>query len=247
VKADGEFIGWESVSECLKMGYEFIFGNRACKPPFAKEGWYQYKDYEYNECWYQPIGWEKPCRFVVMRIKKQQEGKQPLLFEEDRYTYRIFVTNLSLRPHNVIARYDKRADVENSIGEAQREGILAIPSKKFQSGHAYFQIVMLAYNLWRWLKQVAGHQQTKRIEAKKAEVPERLEVADQTVRLTRLKTCSWRPRYRIIVTVRRFTIRFMRVELWASLIFLITWIDGGQRKYPGRRPVAELYIAQLVK
>lgn len=187
VRADGEFITWESISECLKMGYEFIFGNRACKPPFTKEGWYQYKDYEYNECWYQPIGWEKPCRFVVMRIKKQQEGKQPLLFEEDRYTYRIFVTNLSLRPHNVIARYDKRADVENSIGEAQREGILAIPSKKFQSSHAYFQIVMLAYNLWRWLKQVAGHQQTKRIEAKKGKVPDHLEVVDQTVRLTRLK------------------------------------------------------------
>jgi len=188
VKADGEFISWESVSACLKRGYEFIFANRACDPPFRQKCWYQYKDYEYNECWYQPRGWERPCRFAAMRIKKEQkEGQSTPLFEEDRYTYRIFVTNLSLRPHNVIARYDKRADVENSIGEAQQEGILAIPSKKFQSNHAYFQIVMLAYNLWRWLKLVAGHHQTGRREAKKGKAPDRLEVVDQTVRLTRLK------------------------------------------------------------
>ena len=85
--------------------------------------------------------------------EKRAKGQRQLpLFKEDLYVYRVFVTNLSRKPHNVIAEYDKRADVENSIGEAQREGILAIPSKKFQSNHAYFQIVMLAYNLWCWLK-----------------------------------------------------------------------------------------------
>ena len=97
------------------------------------------------------------------------------------------MTNLSLKPHNVIAGYDKRADVENSIGEAQREGILAIPSKKFQSNHAYFQIVMLAYNLWRWLKQVAGHHEKETAVTETGQVPERIEVVDQTVRLARLK------------------------------------------------------------
>jgi hypothetical protein len=170
------------------LRFSYIFGNRRCTPPFPKKGWYQYKDYEYNECVYQPIGWEKPCRFVVMRIKKEQKGERQLpLFKEDLYVYRVFVTNLSRKPHNVIAEYDKRADVENSIGEAQREGILAIPSKKFQSNHAYFQIVMLAYNLWRWLKLVAGHEQSTGIEAKHGETPNRLEVVDETVRLTRLK------------------------------------------------------------
>ena len=95
--------------------------------------------------------------------------------------------NLSRRPHNVIAEYDKRVDVENLVGEAQREGILAIPSKKFQRNHAYFQIVMLAYNLWRWLKLVAGHHQSKQIEATEGLAADHLEMVDQTVRLTRLK------------------------------------------------------------
>jgi hypothetical protein len=187
-RGDGEFISWESVSACEESSFSYIFGNRRCTPPFPERGWYQYKDYEYNECVYQPIGWEKPCRFVVMRIKKEQKGERQLpLFKEDLYVYRVFVTNLSRKPHNVIAEYDKRADVENSIGEAQREGILAIPSKKFQSNHAYFQIVMLAYNLWRWLKLVAGHQQAQGIAAKTSKGSDHLEVVDQTVRLTRLK------------------------------------------------------------
>lgn len=185
---DGEFISWESVCECEKSGFSYIFGNRRCTPPFPEKNWYRHKEYEYNECMYQPTGWEKPCRFVVMRIRKDQKGDRQLqLFEEDKYVHRVFVTNLSLRPHNVIARYDKRADVENSIGEAQREGILAIPSKKFQSNHAYFQIVMLAYNLWRWLKQVAGHHEKETAVAETGQVPERIEVVDQTVRLSRLK------------------------------------------------------------
>jgi len=188
VRGDGEFISWESVSACEESSFSYIFGNRRCTPPFSEKGWYQHKDYQYNECMYQPTGWEKPCRFVVMRIKKDQKGERQLpLFTEDLYVYRVFVTNLSRKPHNVIAEYDKRADVENSIGEAQREGILAIPSQKFQSNHAYFQIVMLAYNLWRWLKLVAGQQETEGVEAKKGQAPDRLEVVDETVRLTRLK------------------------------------------------------------
>ena len=188
VRGDGEFLSWESVCACEELGFSYIFGNRRCTPPFLKKGWYPYKQHEYNECLYQPTGGEKPCRFVVMRIKKEQKGQRQLtLFEEDLYVYRVFVTNLSRRPHNVIAEYDKRADVENLVGEAQREGILAIPSKKFQSNHAYFQIVMLAYNLWRWLKLVAGHHQSKQIEATEGLAPDHLEIVDQTVRLTRLK------------------------------------------------------------
>ena len=44
---------------------------------------------------------------------------------------------------------------------------------------------MLAYNLWRWLKQVAGHDAKETAVAEAGEVPER--IVDQTVRLSRLK------------------------------------------------------------
>jgi len=193
VRGDGEFIGWESVRACEELGFSFTFGNRRCAPPFPDDGWYQWGDYEYNECWYQPAGWGAACRFVAMRIEKDKRGDRQLaLLEEENYVYRVFVTNLQLRPHNVIVRYDKRADVENSIGEAQREGILAIPSKKFQSNHAYFQIVMLAYNLWRWMKQLAGHheQEVRASDPSKqgeSPGPARGGIVDHTIRVARLK------------------------------------------------------------
>jgi len=161
LRADGEFLCWESVKASLDAGYQFIIANRGCTPVFASSKWYRpfkRKPFEYNSCLYQPGGWQQPCRFVVMRIPK--ELKQPLnqqqvLFEDDKYTYRIFCTNLAGKAHHVIAAYDKRADVENLIGEAKREGLDMIPSAKFKSNYAFFQIVMLAYNIWRYMKMIA--------------------------------------------------------------------------------------------
>lgn len=34
-------------------------------------------------------------------------------------------------------------------------GLDAIPSAKFKTNYAYFQIVMLAFNIWRYLKMIA--------------------------------------------------------------------------------------------
>ncbi len=95
-----------------------------------------------------------------MRIPKELKTPpgdtvQYELFEDDRYTYRIFCSSLSGKAHKVITRYDKRADVENLVGEAKREGLDAIPSAKFKNNYAYFQIVMLAYNIWRYFKMMA--------------------------------------------------------------------------------------------
>ena len=78
-----------------------------------------------------------------------------MLFEDDKFTHRIFCTNLAGKAHKVIANYDKRADVENLVGEAKREGLDMIPSAKFKSNYAFFQIVMLAYNIWRYMKMIA--------------------------------------------------------------------------------------------
>jgi hypothetical protein len=188
VRADGEFISWKSVLACEEMGFSYIFGARSHSPVFPKEGWYKHGEYEYNECLYQPHGWKGPCRFVAMRLEKEKKGEKQLpLLEEMKYVYRIFATNRKGQPHKVISEYDKRADVENSIGEAQREGILAIPSKRFQANHAFFQIVMLAYNLWRWIKQLGGEQQKEFFKVEKGKPLKKVLIVNQKIRLTRLK------------------------------------------------------------
>lgn len=188
VRGDGEFIGWESVRACLNEGFRFTFGNKRCDPPFPEAGWSRHGKYEYNECGYQPMGWAHPCRFVVMRIRKDQRGDRQLkLLDADNYVYRVFVTNERARPHRIIDAYDQRADVENLIGEAQREGVLAIPSRRFQAHHAFFQIVMLAYNLWRWMKLVAGYAERHKDQNTAVPQPPPIAMPDHTLRIARLK------------------------------------------------------------
>jgi hypothetical protein len=189
IRADGEFLSWQSVKASIEEELEFIIANKRCDPPFDPKGWYQpwkRKNIEYNSCIYTPIGWKRECRFVAMRIPKEikkTSGKpvQCELFEDDRYTYRIFCTNLSDKAHEVIAEYDKRADVENLVGEAKREGLDAIPSAKFKNNYAFFQIVMLSYNIWRYLKILANlssrNEQNKGLEG----------IMDNTIRIARLK------------------------------------------------------------
>jgi hypothetical protein len=188
LRADGEFQSGESVQAAKSCDYDFIIANKRCDPPFDPGTWYRpwkRKEIEYNSCTYQPMGWEAPCRFVAMRIPKAQSAPnrqvQCMLFENDNYTYRIFCTNLLGPAHKVVGRYDKRADVENLVGEAKREGLEAIPSAKFKNNYAFFQLVMLSYNIWRYIKLLAAMSQGKR------EMPSLKTVASNTIRIARLK------------------------------------------------------------
>jgi len=179
-------MSWDSVEAALDEEYDFIFSNKQCEPQFDPKAWYRpsrNEEAEFNSCMYQPTGWGQACRFVAMRIpKKPEETKsqpQQELFEKDPYTYRIFCTNLNGKAHEAIERYDKRADAENLIGEAKQEGLAAIPSGKFKNNYAFFQMVMLAYNLWRYYKLLAGRCGKK--------VKMLAGVADNKIRIGRLK------------------------------------------------------------
>lgn len=190
LRADAEFFSWESALAATEAGFQFIIASRQAKPPFDPRRWYQPRTSnptQYNSCLYQPLGWKFPCRFVAMRIPKEGDTApgqllQGELFEEDRYTYRIFCTDLRGKPHKIISKYDKRADAENLIGEAKREGLDAIPSAKFKNNYAFFQIVMLAYNLWRYYKLLA---QKSLPDSEDRDLLKGIQ--DNTIRIARLK------------------------------------------------------------
>lgn len=194
LRADGEFLSWESIQALASCGFDFIIANKRCNPSFDPETWYcpwKHKDIEYNSCFYQPTGWKAPYRFVAMRIPKKakpSKSGQPvqcLLFKDDNYTYRIFCTSLSYPAHKVVTQYDKRADVENLVGEAKREGLDAIPSAKFKNNYAFFQVVMLAYNIWRYMKLLADKSVAQRSDKEKASPL--TGIAANTLRIARLK------------------------------------------------------------
>jgi hypothetical protein len=160
------------------------------------QSWYRphkRQSFEYNSSIYQPKGWLQPVRFVAMRMPKQRkvvkdQWVQCELFEDDRYKYRIFCTDLRAKAHKVISQYDKRADVENLVGEAKREGLSAIPSSRFKNNYAYFQIVMLAYNIWRYLKMLAEHSAKSQQPACKSAAAQDLDgIMTNTLRIARLR------------------------------------------------------------
>jgi hypothetical protein len=190
VRADGEFCGWEAVKAAIAERLEFIFANKVCKPPFDPAGWYRpWKrlNVEFNSCVYQPQNWEMAVRFVAMRIpidetQPTEQQIQCLLFEDNRYKYRIFCTNLRGFAHKIIDEYDARADVENLVGEAKREGLAAIPSAKFKNNYAFFQLVMLSYNIWRYIKLMAAVSVGDQVDKDKFQG-----IQSNTIRIARLK------------------------------------------------------------
>jgi len=192
IRADGEFLSWQSVRAAMAAGFDFIIANKGCNPKFDPSGWYRpwkRKVIEFNSCMHQPQGWDYPFRFVAMRLPKEDKKssnlpQQCVLFEDDKYTYRIFCTNLAGPAHKVVGEYDKRADVENLVGEAKREGLDMIPSAKFKNNYAFFQIVMLAYNIWRYMK-ILAQRSLPDAAVKKGSVIKG--IATNTVRIARLK------------------------------------------------------------
>lgn len=201
LRADGEFISGKACQACEALGFYFVFGNKRCDPPFIKSKWYKVhkKDViEYNSIEYQPLGWDKKYRFVAMRIPRDKKDcfdtEQLSLFEKDSYLYRIFVTNLKGAAHKVIREYDYRADVENLIGESKREGLAAIPSKKFKNNYAFFQIVMLSFNIWRYLKFFAAKAEIENRQktVQPDNIPDQIKIIEHplvkhTARIARLK------------------------------------------------------------
>lgn len=198
VRADGEFLSWEAVKALRAAGFDFIIGNKVCKPVFDPHSWFRPRKTEtiaYNSWMFQPQGWKEACRFVAMRMLKKEYGQsggcaQLPLFEDELYTYRIFCTSHKGQAHKVIALYDKRADVENLIGESKREGLEAIPSSKFKNNRAWFQLVMLAFNIWRYTKMLANISEHREPEAKEGCEDAGVGfkgIVENTIRIARLK------------------------------------------------------------
>lgn len=108
-----------------------------------------------SEFTYQPQRWKGPERFIVVRRPVPEEPSWQLsLFKMAGYTYRVFVTNLLLRPLNVWRFYNQRANGELIIRELIEAYALGkIPTGEWASNQAYFHLVLLAYNLLNWFRR----------------------------------------------------------------------------------------------
>ena len=91
--------------------------------------------------------WSRPRAVVVIR-KREMETVQGRLFDEQHWSYSLFVTDRDWAPEEVARFYDKRADVERTICELRNDlAIDHVPSACFAANAADFALKILARNL----------------------------------------------------------------------------------------------------
>jgi len=147
---------------------------------------------------YCPHGWPGARRFVVIRRPVPEEPSAQLhLFQMGGYSYQVLVTNLALTPLHLWRFYNQRACAELIIRELKDAYALGkIPTQDFAANEAFFQIVLLAYNLLNWFKRlcVPPHLQRatlQRLRQRLLLVPAQLVRPDGVPTLRLAPSCAW--------------------------------------------------------
>ena len=155
-RADSEFYCKEAIMVCEQHRVSFAVSVRKTAPVIdliQKAIWLESKICDgITEFRYQPSGWKREYRFIAARYEKKPD-EQTDLFEDTKYKYRVFVTDMSDSTETIVAEYDGRAGIENLIEEAKNQiGFSKIPGKNFTANGLFLQIVVLTFNLCRYLQ-----------------------------------------------------------------------------------------------
>lgn len=106
---------------------------------------------------YQPHGWDREERCVVLRrdLPPEERQEQQTLFTLDRYAYSVIATNLPLTPCGVFQFYGDRMGMERIIRMLKDDYPFGTaPTGNFQANALYAELSMLAYNLITWFKRL---------------------------------------------------------------------------------------------
>jgi hypothetical protein len=160
IRADKGFYDHKTIEYLETQKVFFAIVARLTRPIQSKLSTLSYQAHasgiETAEFYYQPTGWAKEYRFVVIRRPIPEDPLEQLtLFSMGQYSYQVIVTNLKLTPLNAWKFYNGRAAVELIIKELKGNYPLGkIPTKHFAANEAYFHILLFAYNLINWFKRL---------------------------------------------------------------------------------------------
>lgn len=161
IRADAGFYCWETINFLDGNGYGFVVVAQVTNPIRLRLPGLRYRIFNHQlklsvaEFQYQPHGWKKEYRFIVIRyqLPPEPETSQRTLLTVDRYEYHVFVTNLDLDPENVWYFYNQRAAVEINIKELKTDFFMSkIPTRKFSANQAHLKLLLLDFNLFRWFQ-----------------------------------------------------------------------------------------------
>lgn len=160
VRADKGFYDHKLVEGLEARRARFVIVARLTPPIKRKLTHLRYvrpsRGVEVAEFRYQPSGWPRLSRFVVIRRPQPEEPTDQLtLFKLGKYHYQVLVTNLPLQPLNLEHFYNDRAGVELLIKQLKGDYALgSIPTRHFVANETYFHLLLLAYNLVNWVKRL---------------------------------------------------------------------------------------------
>lgn len=154
---DGDFIQWLE-----DRRIQYIIPARVTKPVKYRLSGLRYRRVR-REVWtaefrYQAAEWDQSRRFVVIRRPVPEEPSAQLhLFQMKGYTYQVLVTNMPWAPWRIWQFYNDRSHAELIIRELKAAYSLdKIPMHDFAGNEAFFQLVLLAYNLLSWFKRLCA-------------------------------------------------------------------------------------------
>src|SRR5262249_45481424 len=128
----------------------------ATKLPFRT--FRQQGSWQVAEASYQPIGWDAPHRFILIRRpkpQKEEQGLQLTLWQFPAFFYHGFVSNLPLTPEALYLLPNPRALVELAAHELKESLPLGkIPTTRFTANAVHFELILLAYDLVNWFRRL---------------------------------------------------------------------------------------------
>jgi DNA-directed RNA polymerase subunit N (RpoN/RPB10) len=104
-------------------------------------------------------GWKAERRFVVLRerVRESRHSVGRKLIDVPGYAFRVFVTSQTQAAEEVWRDYNRRADMENRIGELKHDlGADGFCMQKFFATEAAFRTVLLVFNLLAEFQRAAG-------------------------------------------------------------------------------------------
>jgi len=161
LRADAGFYNGAFVAQLRRSRIAFTIVARMTAPLKAMVPGRRYyrirDDLAVSEFRYQPHGWEREERFVVLRrrLPLEPEESQLTLFTLDRYAYHVLVTDLDLTPYEVFHSYRDRAEIERIIRTLKDDYPFgSAPTNRYVANELYAELSLLAYNLMTWFKRL---------------------------------------------------------------------------------------------
>lgn len=159
IRADRGFDAEALYAQCERRGWHYVIKLRVTADlasriwTHAAQGRWRVVDaevavpIEVAEIRFRRGCWRRTRRVVLTR-RRDAENPQGHLWDAAGYNYAAYVTDMDWAPEDVVAFYDKRADMEKAIHELKEDfGIDRIASSAFGANAADLTLKVLAFNL----------------------------------------------------------------------------------------------------